>query len=94
MGPSCRENPMEKSPLRKNINFIENERIFPKSGSPISPSEAATRLSAAAKSGNPVMLGAPAELEALLFGFGSTIGTYLLPKDEGQTLTELRERAD
>ena len=39
------------------------------------------------------MLGAPSELEALLLAFGSTIGTYLLAKDEEQTPTELRERA-
>ena len=38
------------------------------------------------------MLGAPTELEALLLAFGSTIGTYLLTKDEGQTPSELRER--
>ena len=39
------------------------------------------------------MLGAPSELEALLLAVGSTIGTYLLAKDEEQTPTELRERA-
>ena len=60
---------------------------------PYFSSEAATRLFATAKSGNPTMLGAPTELEALLLAFGSTIGTYLLAKDEGRTPTELRERA-
>ena len=40
------------------------------------------------------MLWAPNELEAVLLAFGSTIGAYLLAKDEGLTPTELRERAD
>ena len=53
---------------------------------------AAPRLPQVAKSENPTVLGAPTELEALLLAFGSTIGTYLLAKDEGQTPTELRER--
>ena len=34
------------------------------------------------------------ELEALLLAFGSTIGTYLLAKDELLTLTELGIRSD
>ena len=53
---------------------------------------AAPRLSQAAKSENPTVLGAPTESEALLLAFDSTIGTYLLAKDEGQTPSELRER--
>ena len=64
-----------------------------KSGEFVFLQRAATRLSPAVKSENPTMLGAPTELEALLLAFGSTIGTYLLAKDEGQTPTELRERA-
>ena len=52
-----------------------------------------TRLSPTTKSENPTKLGAPAELEALILAFGSTIGAYLLAKDEGLTPTELRERA-
>ena len=59
------------------------------SGIPIFLQRAATGLSPAAKSENPTMLRAPTELEALLLAFGSTIGTYLLAKDEGKTPTEL-----
>ena len=40
------------------------------------------------------VLGAPTELGGHLLAFGSTIGAYLLAKDEGQTPTELRERED
>ena len=36
---------------------------------------------------------APVELEAHLLAFGSTIGTYLLPKDEGNRPTDIRERS-
>ncbi len=63
-----------------------------KSGEFVFLQRAAPRLSQAAKSENPTMLGAPTELEALLLAFGSTIGTYLLAKDEDQTPSELRER--
>ena len=63
-----------------------------KSGEFVFLQRAAPRLSQAAKSENPTMLGAPTELEALLLAFGSTIGAYLLAKDEGQTPSELRER--
>ena len=55
-------------------------------------SREAARLPPTAKSENPTKLGAPTELEALLLAFGSTIGTYLLAKDEDQTPSELRER--
>ena len=36
---------------------------------------------------------APVELEAHLLAFGSTIGTYLLPKDEGKRPTDIREQS-
>ena len=44
------------------------------------------------KSEDRAVLWAPTELEALLLAFGSTIGAYLLAKDEGLTPPELRDR--
>ena len=92
----CKKGPIAKYFLSSSINSLTFGKIFRFGGRKRQIDNNPQQRKAPpplAKSENRAILWAQNELAALLLAFGSTIGAYLLAKDDGITPSEFRERA-